>query len=205
MHALVINSAALCCLAIAALASGCALPGSRYHPVTDTAPRHSTLGFSISPPPGKGWFERHRQGSLFYLKKTRPQLYSIYTRATEIHVEKAFRLQKDFHDYVKNQRGFGQSPTSYRHVEFRYEDIDTLSPFCVRYSNKFEDHGKKSTNDRDFFRVRKTGILCMHPGSPQDGIDMYYIERSLSSSSEPSFQKEGEQFLSSLRFYPVAN
>lgn len=203
MHPIKINLFTLCCLTIAALAGGCALPGSRYYPVIDNAPRHSSLGFSISPPPGEGWFERHEEDSLFYLKKTRPRLYSIYTKATEIHFDKAFRLPEDFHRYVKNRKSFRQSPEGYRQVEFRYKDIEELSPFCVRYSNKFEDHGRKTTNDQGFFRVRKTGILCMHPGSPQDGIDMYYLERSLSSSAEPSFQKEGEQFLSSLRFYPV--
>lgn len=193
------------CLICTAFLSSCALSGSKYYPVTDYAPRQSTMGFSITPPPGKGWFERHQEDSLYYLKKTQPQLYSIYTKATEIHVDKAFRLTKDFHEYVKSRKEFRQPPVGYRNIEFRYADIDKLSPFCVRYSNTFEDHGGQSASGKTFFRVEKTGILCMHPESPQDGIDMYYMERSLSSVASPSFHKEGEQFLSSLRFNPMVN
>jgi len=193
-----------CCLIIALFVAGCASPGSHYYPVTDSAPRHSTLGFSIAPPPGNGWFERHQEDSLYYLKKTQPQLYSIYTKATEVHIEKAFNRPRDFHEYVKRQKGLGRPSDSYRNVEFRYADINGLSPFCVRYSNKFEDHTGENAN-KLFFLVKKTGILCMHPEAPQNGIDMYYMERSLSSSSEPSSLKEGEQFLSSLRFHPLVN
>lgn len=182
------------------LFAGCAIPGSSYYPVTDTIPRQSTLGFSICPPPGTGWFERHKQDSLYYLKRTPPQSSSIYTRATEIHVEKAFRLAQDFHQFVKNQKEYRKLPERYQNVTFRYTDIGELSPFCVRYSNTYEDHGAEELSG--FYQVRKTGILCMHPESPQDGIDMYYLERSLSSSPQTSFIKEGEQFLSSLRFYP---
>ncbi len=203
MHAL--NSLSCCCLIITLYISGCAASGSHYYPVTDSAPRHSTLGFSIAPPPGNGWFERHQEDSLYYLKKTKPQFYSIYTKATEVHIEKAFNLPKDFHEYVKRQKGLQQLSNRYRNIEFRYADINDLSPFCVRYSNKFEDHTGEKANSQSFVRVKKTGIVCMHPESPQNGIDMYYMERSLSSSTEPSSLKEGEQFLSSLRFHPVVN
>lgn len=182
---------------------GCAMPGNSYYLVTDTIPRHSTLGFSISPPPGVGWFERHKEDSLYYLKRTSPQSYSIYTKATEIHVKKAFRLPQDFHEYVRNQKEYRKLPERYQNVKFRYADIDELSPYCVRYSNTYEDHGLVQEKNTGFYQIRKSGIFCMHPESPQNGIDMYYLERTLSSSPEPSFMREGEQFLSSLRFYPI--
>ncbi len=200
-----INSLSFCCLIITVFVSGCALSGSTYYPVTDSTPRRSTLGFSITPPPGKDWFERHQENSLYYLKRTRPQLYSISTKATEIHVEKVFSLPEDFHEYVKSLKEFRQPPVSYRNIEFSYADIDDLSLFCVGYSKPYENHGGQNAKGQAFFRVEKTGILCMHPESPQDGIDMYYMERSLSASATPFFQKEGEQFLSSLKFLPVVN
>lgn len=195
----------LSCLLLVLLLGACARPASEYHPVTDAVPRESTLGFSVTPPPGTAWFERHHDESLLYLKRTRPQHYSIATRATEIHLEKAFQQKRDFHDYVKSLKELSQPPSSYRNVEFRYADVDDLSPFCVRYMTKYEDHGAKIAGGQSYIKVKRTGILCMHPESPRNGIDMYYQERSLSSYREPSFQKEGEQFLSSLRFQSVVN
>lgn len=190
---------------LALLASACAKPVSKYYPVTDCAPRKSTLGFSVTPPPGKEWFEKHKEESLYYLKRTQPRLYSISTKATEIHVDKAFQMKKDFYDYVKNNKELARPPESYRNIEFNYTDMNDLSPYCVRYSNTYEDHGGQNASAQTFVKVKKTGILCMHPESTQNGIDMYYLERSLSSAQEPSFQKEGEQFLSSLRFQSLVN
>ena len=193
------------CLMLILLLSACAKPATKYHPVSDDTPRQSTLGFSITPPPGAAWFERHNQESLYYLKKTRPKLYSISTRATEIHVDRAFHQKSDFHNYVKSRKALAQSPTRYKNIEFQFSDIDNLSPYCVRYTNKYDDHGEQSSKGKSYVRVKKTGIFCMHPESPQNGIDMFYQERSLSSSQEPSFQKEGEQFLSSLQFQSIVN
>lgn len=193
------------CLMPILLLGACAKPTSKYHPVTDDTPRQSTLGFSITPPPGAAWFERHNQESLYYLKKTRPKLYSISTKATEIHVDKVFHQKSDFHDYVKSRKAPSQSHTRYKNIEFQFTDIDKLSPYCVRYTNKYDDHGGQNGKGQSYVRVKKTGIFCMHPDSPQNGIDMFYQERSLSSSREPSFQKEGEQFLSSLQFQSIVN
>ncbi|RPH41853.1 MAG: hypothetical protein EHM86_03410 [Desulfobulbaceae bacterium] len=187
------------------LMSACAKPVSTYHPVTDDTPRQSTLGFSITPPPGVAWYERHNKESLYYLKKTRPKLYSISTKATEIHVDKVFHQKSDFHDYVKSRKALSQAPTRYRNIEFEFTDITELSPYCVRYENKYDDHGEQKSMGQPYVRVKKTGIFCMHPDFPLNGIDMFYQERSLSSSREPSFQKEGEQFLSSLQFQSTIN
>ena len=186
------------------LMNGCAVTGDTYYPVKEVAPRHSTLGFSVCPPPGKGWYEKHKDDSLVYLKQLSPASYSISAKATEIHVEDEFKLQQEFHQYVKKHKEYRKLPEQYRNVQFRYSNMNGLSPFCVKYQNTYEDHTTAQEDGVTYDLVKRSGIICMHPESPRDGIDMYYLERSAATSSKKqSFEHEGERFLSSLQFYPI--
>lgn len=194
----------LALLVSAALLNGCTVAGDVYYPVKEAAPRHSTLGFSVCPPPGKGWYEKHKDDSLVYLKQLSPSTYSISARATEIHVENEFRLQQEFYQYVKKHKEYRKMPAQYRNVQFRYSNMAGLSPFCVKYQNTYEDHTPAPEPGATYYAVKRSGIICMHPESPRDGIDMYYLERSAATFSESqSFENEGERFLSSLKFYPI--
>lgn len=191
-------------LASVVLMNGCAATGDLYYPVKEVAPRHSTLGFSVCPPPGKGWYEKHRNDSLVYLKQLNPASYSISARATEIHVDNEFKLQQEFHQYVREHKEYRKLPARYRNVQFRYSDMTGLSPFCVKYQNTYEDHTSARETGASYYLVKRSGIICMHPESPRDGIDMYYLERSAAAFAESqSFEQEGELFLSSLQFYPI--
>jgi hypothetical protein len=186
------------------LLCGCAVTGDTYFPVKDVVPRHSTLGFSICPPPGAGWYERHQEDSLVYLKNIKPATYSISARATEIHLENAFTVQQEFHEYVKKNKEYRKLPAQYRNVRFSYSDVTGLSPFCVKYQNTYEDHATAKEAGTPYYKVKRSGIICMHPESPSDGIDMYYLERfAATQSAGQSFEQEGEQFLGSLQFHPV--
>ncbi len=186
------------------LLCGCAGSGGSYFPVKDVVPRHSTLGFSICPPPGAGWYEKHKDDSLVYLKNVRPASYSISAKATEIHVDSAFTLQQEFHAYVKKNKEYRKLPAQYRNVQFNFSDVAGLSPYCVRYQNTYEDHTAAMAAGAPYYKVKRSGIVCMHPESPGDGIDMYYLERiPATQSASLSFEQEGERFLSSLQFHPV--
>lgn len=180
---------------------------NRYFPVHSSKKRESSLGFSITPPSGSGWLEKLNEQSLYYLKQTRSQDYSIYTRATEIHLAEAYLEAGRFMQYVKSCKELSQLSGNYRNVTTTYSRDPELSPLCVRYYQRYEDHGKKNLRPDEFIKVRKNGIMCMHPETLRDGVDMFYEESVVHSrgSGYLSYREEGESFLSSLRFHSIAN
>jgi hypothetical protein len=190
------------------LLCSCALPSSytnHYFPVKNRAERASTLGFSIAPPPGVNWYEKLNDKSLYYLKKIQTSNYAIYTKATEIHLDNSELESERFLQYVKNDKKL--TPTGdYRNISIRFAQDKKLSPLCVRYFQNYEDHGNKTLKKNEFVRIYKNGLVCMHPESPGNGVDMFYVESYMDSSRgelNQSYKDEGEFFLSSLKFHPV--
>jgi hypothetical protein len=187
----------------------CASPlissSNHYFPVKNRIDRASSLGFSIAPPSGVGWYEKLNDKSLYYLKKIQSQDYSIYTKATEIHLDNTDLEADRFLQYVKNVKKLNASSGDFRNVSFRYSHDKELSPLCIRYVQDYEDHGIKNLKKDEFVRVQKNGLVCMHPETPKNGIDMFYVESTKQSHAQQdqSYKDEGESFLSSLRFYPA--
>ncbi len=181
----------------------CASQENRYFPVKNLKARESSLGFSISPPSGARWYEKHNRDSLYYLKITEEKKYSIFAKATEIHLLENKLNKNTFVQFVKEKKKIHPAQGDYRNITFQYMTEAGLSPFCVRYFQKYEDHSKKEILQNDFIVVKNSGLVCMHPETPGNGIDMYYQESYLSSEKEPqkSFEDECEFFLSSLRFF----
>jgi hypothetical protein len=186
------------------LVTACA-PADRYYAVRDQTPLVNSLGFHISPPPGSNWYEKHQQESLCFLKLTEPTTYSLSTKATELLFEKRFISQKDFMDYVKATKKLRDNPDRYSNATAVYTWENSLSPLCVRYQQNYEDRGVKNLEKNNFVKVKNIGLVCMHPESPKVGIDISYIEKSISNTHTLSYQNEGEKFLSSLTFLPVTN
>ncbi len=187
----------------------CASPltstANHYFPVKNRIDRASSLGFSIAPPSGVGWYEKLNDNSLYYFKKIQSQDYSIYTKATEIHLDNTDLEADRFLQYVKNVKKLNASSGDFRNVSFRYSHDKELSPLCIRYVQDYEDHGIKNLKKDEFVRVQKNGLVCMHPETPKNGIDMFYVEsiRQSHAQQDQSYKDEGESFLSSLKFYPV--
>jgi hypothetical protein len=185
----------------------CASPllssSNRYFPVQNRDLRANSLGFSISPPSGSGWYEKLNDKSLYYLKKIQRDDYSIYTKATEIHLENSELGFENFLQFVKNNKKIDTTSGHYRNVSLRITANKELSPLCVRYFQDYEDHGTKHVNKDEFIRVQKNGLLCMHPETPENGVDMFYAEsfRQSLPRRDQSFRDEGEFFLSSLKFH----
>lgn len=177
---------------------------NRYFPVNNTNKRESSLGFSITPPAGAGWFEKLNEDSLYYLKKIKTKDYSIYTKATEIHIPDTDLEAEKFLQFVKETRIIPVKSNSYRNISTTYTLTPELSPLCVRYFQKYEDHGNSNLKANDFIEIRKSGLVCMHPDTLSDGVDMFYLEsflRSAASGNTSSYKAEGESFLSSLKFH----
>jgi hypothetical protein len=178
---------------------------NRYFPVENRDQRASSLGFSIAPPSGVGWYEKLNDKSLYYLKKIQTDDYSIYTKATEIHLEESELEAGTFLQYVRNGKQLNTTSGDYRNISFRYTIDKELSPLCIRYVQDYEDHGNKALKKDEFIRVQKKGLVCMHPETPKNGVDMFYVEsfRQSQLSQDTSFKDEGEFFLSSLKFHSL--
>lgn len=190
---------------------GCASPtnsfSNHYFPVNNNNKRENSLGFSITPPAGAGWFEKLSKDSLYYLKKLNTNEYSIYTKATEIRLPAAALEAERFMQFVKETREIQVISNLYRNISSTYTVDSELSPLCVRYLQKYEDHSKKNLKVNDFIEIRKSGLVCMHPDTLYNGIDMFYVESFLQSkaSTNTSYREEGESFLSSLRFHAAVS
>ena len=183
---------------------GCA-EKKKYYRVRDHKPRQSTMGFSIEPPPGKGWYEKHKNNSLIYLKKTDPNKYSLQTKATEIRFSKSIQLKDDFIKYVHNRKVKPLLSSKHKNAKLDYFIETKHSTLCVKYKYSYEDHGYKNLKKNEYVIIINNGLVCKHPNIPTNGIELSYMEKSLSSVHHQSFLKEGEMFLNSLAFHSVAN
>ena len=194
-------------LLASAVLSSCAADSNRYLPVFHTKPRVSTLGFTISPPPGDNWYEKVSENSIYYLKKIEPKNYFIYTRATELHFGERFSNNAEFLNYVKSKKEVNTAPELFKNSSSFYEVSDKIGN-CVSYHQQYEDHSLipvSSSNRRLVASVTSNGLVCMHPSKPGVGIDLYYLERKLPGSEFVSYAEEGEKFLGSLSFLAAQN
>ncbi len=184
--------------------TGC-VEKSKYHRVQNTDPRHSTFGFSVEPPPGKGWYEKHKDNSLIYLKKTDPNRYSLQTKATEINFNRTIEIKEAFVLYLKEKKTIAQTGTKHRNDKLDYTIEGKLSTLCVKYTHQYEDHGYKNLKKNEYVIVKNNGLICIHPEVPTNGIEISYMEKSLSSNHHQSYLNEGEMFLNSLSFNSATN
>ncbi len=186
--------------------SGCGLSTAtyenRYFPVKSRIERESSLGFSITPPSGTGWYEKVHKDSLYYLKNIKSDNYKIYTKTEELRLKKSPKGLRDFVDYVVKMKSIDVTKGLYKNHNFIYFLDVTLSPYCVRYTQSYEDYNHEGLGSKEFVRVSNGGLVCMHPDTPAKGVDMHYNESSLSTTNQTarSYKNEGENFLSSLRF-----
>ena len=190
------------CLLFAFLLPACAAPKpaqkSMYHKVGNSVPRQSSLGFAISPPSGEGWFERLKDDSLIYLKRTEKDSYSIFTQATEISLRGVSPRPDSLASFVRQRKSSEIQARKY--VNASLEVGQGNPPFnCVRYTLTYEDHGVKSLKGEDYVKVANKGVFCFNPSAPQHGIEVSYQERSLASARTTSYRNEGEYFLASLQ------
>jgi hypothetical protein len=190
-----------CSLLLCACGSLHSSYSNHYFPVINRDQRESTLGFSIAPPSGSGWYEKVNNDSLYYLKNIDSDEYAIYTKATEIHLDQTPARSEDFLQFVRKQKQLDAKSSNLRNVSLKVNNELTLSPLCVRYIQGYDDYGTRNIQHTDFVRVQKSGLVCMHPESPRDGVDMFYVESYRKSyTANLHFKEEGEAFLHSLQF-----
>lgn len=181
----------------------CAPTSNHYFPVTDLKERNNSHGFSITPPSGNGWYEKLNDVTLYYLKKVPSSDYAIYTSATEISLADNSPKAEDLLRMVERSKQLAPTATTLRNVTLRVVLEPQKAPLCVRYTQEYEDHGANSDANGQHVKIYKNGLVCLHPDTPNVGIDMCYVESSRSPlpRSALSYKEEGEFFLSSLRFF----
>ena len=186
--------------------TGCGISTSsfenRYFPVKSLKERKSSLGFTITPPSGMGWYEKLHKDSLYYLKRVQNNGHEIYTKAQELRLQQKPTDLLEFVEFVVESKAIDAASGIYKNYSFRYFLDYTLSPYCVRYSQSYDDYNHSNLKTGEFVKVTHGGLVCLHPDTPKTGVDMSYKESYLDTRqrSAKSYRREGEHFLSSLRF-----
>ncbi len=184
--------------------SSCGSVNTKYHMVKHHEPRRSSLGFSISPPPGDHWYEKLKNDSLLFLKIAESaDSYAILTEAREVHLNRIFSHSAEFLAFVKNEKNKSLAAGSFKGAATHYRIEESLSEYCVRYQQYYQDHGMEGLRGRKYIVVNTSGLFCVHPDNPDVGIDVSYVEKSLSDVYAKSYRSEGEMFIASLNFHSV--
>jgi len=179
--------------------------GKKYYRVKNHHPRHSTLGFSIEPPPGKDWYETKKGNSLLYLKKTDPNKYSLQTKATEIIFSKSFQLKDQFIEFIREKKAKTLIGRKYKNAKLDYSIDNKHSTLCIKYDYSYEDHSYKNLKNNEFVIIKNSGLICKHPEIETNGIELSYKEKTLSNIYHQSYLNEGEIFINSLAFHDAIN
>ena len=173
----------------------------RYYAVRHYKPRASTLGFSITPPPGAHWYEKLEDDSLYYVKINKShKRYAILTEAREVKLHKKISSPEDIKSYVHREKEQFLSSARFTKPHLAVQIENSLAEQCVRYSHSYQDHALKGLSERSYVEVTTQGIFCLHPENTRAAIDMNYVEKSLSNTQVKSYGNEGEKFLASLKF-----
>jgi len=187
-----------------ALLSSCAssVKETKYYPVVNNDPRQSSLGFSITPPPGDDWFEKLKNDSLLYLKINKDtKSYTILTEAREVHLDQSFVDPNEFKSYVKQIKDAGLIEEKSRNKRSSYSLESGIGEYCVRYRHQSEVHSTNGSLGEHYVDVTRTGLFCRHPQYKEVAIDISYLEKSFSDTDITGYAQEGEKFLSSLSFH----
>lgn len=160
------------------------------------------MGFYISPPPGKDWYEKHHQDSLYYFKNSKAANYALTTQATELFFTDNDDITGEILQYLTQDRLRHLDKGLLKNANFDYSVEELESSLCVRYQHSYDDYGNKKKGSFPYVKIFNKGIVCRHPNSPRVGIDINYMEKSLPETERVwSWRHEGELFLSSLNFY----
>jgi hypothetical protein len=173
-------------------------------PVTDPAAVYELEGYSVSPPPGKSWFEmqRDRQQVLFGKKVDSPT-HSFGATATSDLIADKFETREQFQDYVNKLRTADFDATRFKVIEFESAMDTTYPAWCVRYRLKHTDSNAVLARNRTLL-VEDFGVTCVHPEKKDLIVDVGYSERGraaeLKSELSAGLRREGESFMRSLKF-----
>lgn len=94
-------------------------------------------------------------------------------------------------------------PGRYEMVEHTESVVMQSGISCVRYQKRWIDHGGRATQYKEL-KMGASGLVCVHPQEPRQLIEVSYSYRSDSASLPLEVEREGGDFLESLRALPPA-
>lgn len=175
-------------------------PGAE--PVRQPAQRFDDAGFSVVPPPGDGWYGMRIGGMITFGKAFSPT-HTFATSIAVIRVKEQFASPQDFLHFVDESKSKGTNSQRFTILVNDFALDPAVGSDCVRYHRKAEDHGSPVAPSKTLI-LDVFGIACLHPDDPHRAVDIEYSERSLDGNVTSSVYAEGQAFLSSLRFVPIA-
>lgn len=192
-------------VALAILVSGCASapsipPGAE--PVRQPAQRFNDAGFSVVPPPGDGWYGMRMDGMITFGKAFSPT-HTFAASIAVIRVKNQFSSPQDFLHFVDESNSKGTDSQRFTVLVSDFALDPAVGSDCVRYHREAKDHGSPVAPGKTLI-LDVFGIACLHPDDPHRAVDIEYSERSLEGNVTSSVYAEGEAFLSSLQFVPIA-
>lgn len=190
------------CLLLSSIVSGCSSSATKYHAVEATTPRVSSLGFTISSPPGRNWYEKHHGDSLLYFKRTRGPSYALTTKATEISFPQRSDVRQSIQNYLDERKYHNLYNPHLRNCRFDYSFENIERALCASYTHSYDDYNNPGKGNQPYVHIFNRGMVCSNPHLPQTGIDIHYMEKSRPTTKRlTSYRGEGEAFLESLDFY----
>lgn len=102
---------------------------------------------------------------------------------------------------MKNIKSITNDNSRFQNISSTFLTKASQEKLCVEYTLIYEDHAYKNVKDNKFVLTRQKGMICQHPKSNHLGIDISYQELALSTSKYKSYSKEGDIFLSTLKFF----
>ena len=175
--------------------------GNQKNTVSFPETIYTSHGFAIQLPRGKTWLHKVGKNETLMSVKKLPKdgTHSFYTGAVEIVMASEFNSPQQFLEVIKQKKESTPHPKDYRLIEAEYKLQPNISPFCVYYHQKIEDHVAKNIGSNEFLILENFGYSVLHPEMPKHGIDIFYSERYANGESSQELRKEGIDYLKTLK------
>jgi hypothetical protein len=168
--------------------------------------RVAFAGFSVTPPPGDGWFIADQASPAGQPAPKAAYGAHFGDGGTALAFVYAFTLPgnvKDPEDILKQIVATAHRGGRRTHVTSSTSELATVNGArCVRAIGLADDTGVPGHAD-EVFKLTKWNLICLHPQDPAFLVNMDYSERIAPGSISPIQQSVRDGFLQSLMFEPL--
>jgi hypothetical protein len=171
-------------------------------PPDDRQRIHSTLGFSLLPPPGKEWSATVSGNLIEFHKKTDPEKVSFFAQTVLANGVPRFASTQALIAFVQKTKEEWGDDGRFAHLSSTFS-AEAGHAGCVRYRMVTRDHGARNLGAHPYLLLHVVGRFCTHPQYPQAAADMTYSIRHIPGYDIVALEAEGEAFLDSLVREPL--
>jgi hypothetical protein len=188
---------------VAVIACGCA-PQTALRPVTDSTLRLAGTGYSVLPPPGKGWLiERHGDLATSF-GKVFPGKYHTFVAVVMVTKPEAKKVDSAAEFPKAVEEVLTQVTGRFRLISINVGPYGRAGSYCARY----EMVGEEKDNPRApgaTLEMTTWGFVCLDASS-EFMINAFYSERKPQrrpSLLDDALRQEGEAFLRNVVVTPL--